>query len=86
VLVDPDLVAAITVPLSIVGTVYSFMHYATKWRLAKVKPSADLENRMARLEVAIDDMSAELTRMIEGQQIVTKMLAEHASEASHGTR
>lgn len=84
--VDPDLIAAITVPTSIMGTVLGFAHYMTKWRLAKPKPSDDVEHRLARLEVAIDDMSSELTRMIEGQQVVTKMLAEHASEASHGTR
>jgi hypothetical protein len=86
VLVDPDLIAAITIPTSVMGTVLGLAHYLNKWRQAKVKPSDDMEHRLARLEVAIDDMSAELTRMIEGQQVVTKMLAEHASEASHGTR
>jgi hypothetical protein len=83
--VDPELIAAFTVPLSCVGSIVAFMHYGTKWRLAKVKPSADVENRLARLEVAIDDMSAELTRMIDGQQVVTKMLAERTSGVSHGS-
>jgi hypothetical protein len=82
--VDPEVIAALTVPVASMGTVVAFMHYATKWRLARVKPSSDVENRLARLEVAIDDMSAELTRMIEGQQVVTKMLAERASGVSHG--
>jgi hypothetical protein len=83
--VDPEVIAAFTVPLSFMGSVLAFVHYATKARLAKVKPSADVENRLARLEVAIDDMAAELTRMIEGQQVVTKMLAERSSEVGHGS-
>ena len=35
-----------------------------------------VEMRLARLEVAIDDMAAELQRVTEGQQFVTKLLAE----------
>ena len=83
---DPEVIAAFTVPLSIMGTVYAFMHYATQWRLAKLKPGADVENRLARVEVAIDDMAAELTRMVEGQQQVTKLLTERAEGVGHGTR
>lgn len=45
-----------------------------------------IEKRLARLEVAIDDMANELTRVTEGQQFVTKLLAERASEASHVPR
>ena len=85
-MIDPDLVAAITVPLSILGCVYSFMRYGAQWRMAKHKPGTDLENRLARLEVAIDDMAAELQRVTEGQQFVTKLLSEKSLEASHGTR
>lgn len=84
--VDPDLVAAITVPVSFMGAVYAFMRYGAQWRMAKMKPGTDLENRLARLEVAIDDMTAELQRVTEGQQFVTKLLSEKALEASHGTR
>lgn len=82
--VDPDLIAAVTVPVSFMGSLIAFMHYWTKWRLAKVKGGTDVENRLARVEVAIDDMSSELTRMIESQQLMTKLLSERASEASHG--
>jgi len=84
--IDPDLIAAITVPLSFFGAVYAFMRYGAQWRMAKMKPGTDLENRLARLEVAIDDMSAELQRVTEGQQFVTKLLSEKAVEAGHGTR
>ncbi|HZS61358.1 MAG TPA: hypothetical protein VFA43_18925 [Gemmatimonadaceae bacterium] len=85
-MLDPDLVAAVTVPLSIFGTVYAFMRYGVQWRMAKMKPGTDLENRLARLEVAIDDMTAELQRVTEGQQLVTKLLAEKSLEAGHGSR
>lgn len=83
--VDPGVIAAFTVPVSFMGSVVAFVHYATKARLAKIKPGTDIENRLARLEVAIDDMAAELTRMIEGQQVVTKMLAERTSGVSHAS-
>jgi hypothetical protein len=83
--VDPEVIAAFTVPVSFMGSVIAFVHYATKGRLAKIKSGTDVENRLARLEVAVDDMSAELTRMIEGQQVVTKLLAERASGVSHGS-
>ena len=84
--VDPEVIAAFTVPVSFMGTVYAFMHYVTKWRMAKLKPTADVENRLARLEVAIDDMAAELTRMIEGQQVVAKLLSDRALEGSREPR
>lgn len=60
-------------------------HYVTKiirLKNERLKPSADVEMRLARLEVAIDDMAAELTRVTEGQQFVTKLLAEKSAEAS----
>jgi hypothetical protein len=50
----------------------------------RIKAPADVEMRLARLEVAIDDMAAELTRVTEGQQFVTKLLAEKPMEAAHG--
>jgi hypothetical protein len=35
-----------------------------------------MEKRLARLEVAIDDMAAELGRVSDGQQFLTKVLAD----------
>jgi hypothetical protein len=37
-----------------------------------------LEQRLARLEVAVDDMSAVLGNVAEGQQFVTKVLVERS--------
>ena len=70
---------------SIALVVVGVGHYATKvmrLRNERLKPSADVEMRLARLEVAIDDMAGELARVTEGQQFVTKLLAEKSSEPS----
>jgi hypothetical protein len=37
-----------------------------------------LEQRLARLEVAVDDMSAALGRVTDGQQFLTKVLAQRS--------
>jgi hypothetical protein len=39
-----------------------------------------VEQRLTRLEVAVDDMAAALTQVAEGQQFVTKLLAERAPD------
>jgi hypothetical protein len=36
------------------------------------------EQRLARLEVAVDDMSAAFGRVADGQQFLTKLLAERS--------
>ena len=37
---------------------------------------ASFENRLARVEVALDDVTAELSRMTDAQQLLTKALTE----------
>lgn len=37
---------------------------------------ASFENRLARVEVALDDVTAELGRMTDAQQLLTKALSE----------
>ena len=62
-------------------------HYVTKLARLKnerLKPSSDVEMRLARLEVAIDDMAAELARVTEGQQFVTKLLADKSEAGRAG--
>ena len=85
--VDPELIAAFTVPASILGTVWAFMHYATQWRLEKGKASADVENRLARVEVAIDDLSAAISQMTESHRFLTAALGQRGLpvEASRGS-
>jgi hypothetical protein len=38
-----------------------------------------LEERMARLEGAVESMSSEMERLSEGQQFMTKLLSDRAS-------
>jgi hypothetical protein len=44
-----------------------------------------IEKRLARLEVAIDDMTAELSRVTEGQQFTNRLLGERSIEASRAS-
>ncbi len=37
---------------------------------------ASFENRLARVEVALDDVTAELSRMTDAQQLLTKTLVD----------
>ena len=42
---------------------------------------ASFENRLARVEVALDDMTAELGRMTDAQQLLTKALTDRQPHA-----
>jgi hypothetical protein len=68
--------------------VYVGVKYGTKYANDEKKPDQldAIEKRLARLEVAIDDMASELARVTEGQQFVTKLLGERSSESSHAAR
>lgn len=84
---ETDMIAAIFVPLSLAAIVIGVAHYFYKWRaLRTMTPTADVEKRLARVEVALDDVTSELMRVTEGQQMLTKLLAERAAEASHVPR
>jgi hypothetical protein len=41
-----------------------------------------MEQRLARVEVAVDDMSTAFAQVTEGQQFLTKLLAERSASAS----
>jgi hypothetical protein len=84
---DPDLFAAIFVPTSLAAIIYTVAHYFYKWRaLEKMTPAADVEKRLARLEVAIDDMTAEIGRMTESHRFLTAALSQRGlpAEVPHG--
>jgi hypothetical protein len=42
---------------------------------------ASFENRLARVEVALDDVTAELSRMTDAQQLLVKTLVERQPQA-----
>lgn len=83
-------------PASVVLIVLASLVAVTVWVFVGVKygqaPSTKpeelqaIEKRLARLEVAIDDMASELGRVTEGQQFVTKLLGERSSEGVNAAR
>ena len=42
---------------------------------------ASFENRLARVEVALDDVTAELSRMTDAQQLLVKTLVDRQPQA-----
>jgi len=73
----------------VVGTIGGFI---TLWRwmsirsrkFASAQPTEAfqaVEQRLARVEVALDDMSVALNRLTEGQQFLTRLLSERAHQA-----
>jgi hypothetical protein len=77
-----DAIAVIFSMVALATMVIGVAHYWYKARVAKLQQAPDVEKRLARLEVAIDDMSAELSRVVEGQQFANKLLADRSPEAS----
>jgi hypothetical protein len=43
---------------------------------------ASVEQRLARVEVALDDLASELGRVAEGQQFLTKVLTDRTPDAA----
>jgi hypothetical protein len=85
-----DALALIFVMASVATMVVGIAHYWYKSRVAKfsaVKPAADVEMRLARLEVAIDDMAAAIGQMNESQRFLTAALTQRGLpvEASRGS-
>ncbi len=71
----------VAVPVSIFGCI-TFTILGSKWigykRSSGAGPEAleSLERRLARVEVAIDDLTGEIGKISEGQQFLTKVLAD----------
>jgi hypothetical protein len=53
---------------------------------AKPKELDAIEKRLARLEVAIDDLTGELSRVTEGQSFTNKLLSDRSAEMSREPR
>jgi hypothetical protein len=76
-----DEITAVIIVLSSLSFVTLWVWMGLRhWKRNKLAPDAllALEQRLARLEVAVDDMSAVLGNVAEGQQFVTKVLAERS--------
>ena len=82
----------IIVPLAFFATVAAIV-LGLRWFAYKTShslPSQDagglaaVEQRLARVEVALDDLASELTRVTEGQQFLTKVLTDRSADAVAG--
>jgi hypothetical protein len=75
--------ALIVIPVIItIGSFVTLLKWMTIRQAGRVSPDALLavEQRLARLEVAVDDMSTAFAQVAEGQQFLTKLLAERTSD------
>jgi CHASE3 domain sensor protein len=72
----PSAVAAIFVFASLATMVIGVAHYWYKARTAKSNTPGDVEMRLARLEVAIDDMTAAISQMTDSHQFLTAALTQ----------
>jgi hypothetical protein len=78
----PEVIVPTAMFLSIAGTILG-----SKWINYKKSEGAgpealeSLERRLARVEVAIDDLAGEIGKIGEGQQFLTKVLAERGQQA-----
>jgi len=83
----PDYAVALAVIFMGCSFVSLWIWMATRGRKGPaLEPVRDalltMEQRLARLEVAVDDMSAAFAQVSEGQQFLTKLLAERSASAS----
>jgi hypothetical protein len=58
--------------------------WAKRSSAPKAPPLDNVEKRLARLEVAIDDLTTEIGRLSEGQQLVSKLLADRSRALPEG--
>jgi hypothetical protein len=74
-----DAIALVFTMAGLATMVVAIAHYWYKAHVAKLtaaKPAADVEMRLARLEVAIDDMSAAIGQMTESHRFLTSALTQ----------
>jgi hypothetical protein len=69
-------VVAVFLFVSLAVMVQGVAHYWHKARTERPKVPADVEMRLARLEVAIDDMSAAIGQMAESHRFLTAALSQ----------
>jgi hypothetical protein len=85
-MMPPEYKVSIVIVVVSLSFVTVWIRMATQARRNRVGPApealAGVEQRLARLEVAVDDMAGALTRVAEGQQFLTKLLAERATDGA----
>ena len=82
---NEDVILAFMIPLTVLGCVVGLplvRALARRWeRQASLRPSAVSDERLERIEQAIEAMAVEVERISEGQRFVTRLLSERTPEA-----
>jgi hypothetical protein len=80
----PDYVVAVVIVGMCLSSVTLWIWMVTRKRRQGDAPAAAalaaVEQRLARLEVAVDDMATALQQVTEGQHFVTKVLTDRAAD------
>ena len=83
---DPDgrmvvTIVAISSSVAIMGTIaWAYIERLKLRPGATIKQLGSIDERLARMENAIDAMSLEVERISEGQRFTTKLLSAHSAE------
>jgi hypothetical protein len=81
----PEVVAAFAVPTAFCAMVAVIVTRVLAYMQARHRVAQDpsalaaVEQRLARVEVALDELTAEFGRIADGQQFLTKVLTERAT-------
>jgi hypothetical protein len=84
---NPDVIAAVVVPISMCATIVAVVVLVLRHRRSGNRSIEDpaaatvVEQRLARVEVALDEVTTELARLTDGQRFLTKVLTERAADA-----
>ena len=74
---DPDLIVILS-SVTVMVTVVSIARLVGRWidRRAQLPRADESDDRLARIEQAVDAISIEVERISEGQRFTTRLLAE----------
>lgn len=77
-------IVAISSSVAVMGTIaWAYVERLKIRQGASTKQLGSIDERLARMENAIDAMSVEVERISEGQRFTTKLLAERTQDAEH---
>ena len=84
---NPHVIAAVVVPISMGATIVAVVVLVLRHRRSRTQSIEDpaaatvVEQRLARVEVALDEVTTELARLTDGQRFLTKVLTDRAADA-----
>jgi hypothetical protein len=82
---NEDIILAFMVPITVLGCVVGLplvRALARRWeRQATLRSSPPSDERLERIEQAIEAMAIEVERISEGQRFVTRLLSDRTPEA-----